>query len=275
MRSSQPIRHNHTLGSNPWIFLDPSCANALLVLFVGFVFIIDLIIISIHWNISSCSDILKLWIIGKYFAPLLSYFSCCLFVPCNYDETYEVTTSIPYSQHELRQRRMRQNVFNFNPISQIRNVANTQNNNNGNMRNNNNNNQSNDHSIHEISSRISMNSNNCIEIPYPYDIMLSEWFVSPSTITTNIAESMEDKYCKLYVYIIGMIFDRGILELIWLFIGGLSIITEDITCRTHTPFLYFYVMLQIILGAFITSMLVCWMVSSSLCPLQVWLYILF
>ena len=260
MHSSAPIRRNHSLGSNPWIFLNPSFANALLIVFVTFVFIIDLVIISIHWHISTCSNILKLWIIGKYFAPLLSYFSCCLFVPCNYDETYEVTTSIPYSQHELRQRRIRQNIFNFKiqTISQIR-------------RDDDGNDNANDHhSMHEIQSRINIVNSKCLEIPYPFDIMLSEWFVSPSTITTNIAESIDNNlFCKMYIYFIGMIFDRGILELIWLFVGGLSIITEDITCRTHNPFLYYYVLLQIILGAFITLILISWMVSSSVCPLQV------
>eukprot|EP00483_Globobulimina_turgida_P006533 UN06543 len=106
--------------------------------------------------------------------------------------------------------------------------------------------------------------------------MLSEWFVSPSTITTNIAQSIDIEndvnasiYCKLYIYFIGIVFDRGILELMWLFIGGLSIMTEDRLCRSNTPILFYYVLLQIILGAFITIILILWMVSSSLCPLQV------
>eukprot|EP01084_Bolivina_argentea_P119218 211403_1 len=100
--------------------------------------------------------------------------------------------------------------------------------------------------------------------------MLSEWFVSPSTITSNIAQSIDNtSFCKMYIYFIGIIFDRGILELIWLFVGGLLVITEDISCRNHTPILYYYVLLQIILGGFITSILLIWMVSSSLCPLQV------
>merc|ERR1712032_345075 len=98
---------------------NPNCAHALLILFIGFVLILDLSLISIHWNISSCSKILKLWIIGKYFAPLISYLSCCLFVPCNMDETMDVTTAIPYSQHIHTQDNLHRNVF-INPISQIR-----------------------------------------------------------------------------------------------------------------------------------------------------------
>merc|ERR1712154_188390 len=76
-------------------------------------------------------------------------------------------------------------------------------------------------------------------------------------------------FCKIYIYSIGILFDRGVLELMWLFIGGLSIMSEDSSCRHHTPILYYYVLLQIILGAFITSILILWMVSSSMCPLQV------
>ena len=119
MSTSGSFRHKYALGSNPWIFLNPNCANALLIMFVGFVLIIDLSLISIHWNISSCSKILKLWIIGKYFAPLISYLSCCLFVPCNVDKTMDITTSIPYSKHIATQHRLHENVF-INPISQIR-----------------------------------------------------------------------------------------------------------------------------------------------------------
>jgi len=252
--SSAPIRHSHSLGSNPWIFLNPSFANALLVLFVTVALLIDVIIIFIHWNISSCSNILKLWIVGKYVAPFLSYLSCCLFMPCNLEEAMEVSTSIPYSQHALRQRRIRQHVLDLDIVSQIRS-----------------NSTANDHAQRDDTSNnhIQMGDARCCDMPYPYDVMLSEWCVSPSSISTHIAESADNVYCKLYIYCVAILFDRGILELIWLFVGGLSIVTEDVSCRDHTPVLYYYVLLQIILGAVITFILVSWMLSSSWCPLQV------
>jgi len=257
-----PLRSTHTLGSNPWVFVNPSCATALIILFVGFVFTIDVVMVSLHWNTSSCSDKLKLWIIGKYFAPLLSYLSCCLFVPCNYDEALDVTTNIPYSQHQMRQQRIRRDVLR-NPVSQIRRAVRSP---------------TPSDSERALSASTECDSvSSSVSLPYPYDVMLSEWLVAPSTMTTGIAESMADAdscsstafWCRTYVYCVGILFDRGILELFWLFIGGISVVSEDAVCREGNPILYFYVVLQIVLGALLTALLVGWMLSSSLCPLQV------
>jgi len=272
------VRPKHTLGSNPWIFFDPSRANMVVILFTFFVFTLDMILVCLHWRTGYCSRKLKFWIMGKYLAPLLSYLSCCFFVPCNVEETLDVSSAIPYSQHQIRRDRIRDS----NPFSQIRSTP--------------------SHPSsrpfhpsrpsppslrhHDLGEPTPSDDGCCsrcrcwnglrsVSIPYPYDMFLSEWFISPSTITTNIAESIDNAdsvrsfCCKTYIYSLGIIFDRGILELFWLFIGGVSIISEDTSCRAQNPILFYYVVLQMILGLFISSLLILWMVSSSACPLQV------
>lgn len=282
---------------NPWLVLNPVYANIVLLLFVCVVLIIDCIMISLHWNTNSCSTILKLWIIGKYVAPLLSYMSCCLFIPCNMDEALEVSSAIPYSQYELRQRRIRQS---FKPSVLLRciigdgsvdtipdiheqyinqsSIANEDKEKNMHIfivaeTAKNRNIENNEESATETSSMIN--------IPYPYDVLLSEWCISPSHVTSLIIESLNNSMddssstsvCfilrRVWIYFIGILFDRGILELIWLFVGIFTLLNESSKCSSRNPVIFFYVSLQVFLGFFITILLSIWMISSTFFPLQV------
>mmetsp|Transcript_43250 Transcript_43250/g.53122 ORF Transcript_43250/g.53122 Transcript_43250/m.53122 type:complete len:361 (-) Transcript_43250:13-1095(-) len=124
---------------------------------------------------------------------------------------------------------------------------------------------------HELRKYKNNNICTCINIRYPYDILLSEWFESPSLITNNIALTLNENnkhLCKIYTYTIGIIFDRGVLEIIWLFIGGICLVNENISCKLNHPILYFYVTLQVILGIIITILIIFWMIISTFCPLS-------
>ncbi len=97
--------------SNPWKLLNPFCAKTLTLVTSIIILSFDLIIIFINWNVS-CSQPLKIWIIGKYLFPFLSYISCFLFIPCNLEETLDAIehNTGTYSQREARVRELHDNM---------------------------------------------------------------------------------------------------------------------------------------------------------------------
>ena len=211
---------------------------------------VDIIVIFLHWS-AGCSKTLKFWILGKYIMPLLSYLSFLFFIPCTISETVEASTTLPYSQQELRAMRLRQTKYNL--TNQLH--------------------------INLSDQHLCCCQRYCCscppDLPYPYDIMLGEWIDSPSTVIARIIGLIEgrDGLCKqikkTWVSLIGIIFDRGVLEFAWLIIGILTVWGEDKMCCAHHPVLYYYVSLQVILGIFLIFLLLVWLMTTTICPLQV------
>ncbi|ETO28465.1 hypothetical protein RFI_08665 [Reticulomyxa filosa] len=238
---------------------------------------LDIAVLGTHWRHVSCSHFLKFWILGKYLVPLLSYLSCCLFVPCYQEEAIETAQSYPIRQFQVRHQQFRDflsgktevgstcdNGFDIEmkqqgakstnqeqpPRSKLRNEA---------KRTNNNNNSNNNNTDY-------FGTN----IPYPVDIMVSEWLISPTHSTQKVAETLgqDQRYGKFWLKMVSCFCDRGMLELMWLFVGAISVASENQHCRRNVPLLFYYVMLQVLLGILALSILFIWIASTSLCPLQ-------